>query len=187
MIYNGNSGVQFGFSSNQRTAPVQFMLFTLQTELNSTSETKSCQSRAKVEPAQHGSSTTFETGLIILVAEGFGEPSQSVGNLKFVHIPPRCTFLFIQPVLGIRVYQAYEASSNSVIFLNPESRNFLCRNFYIRKHQSKFNLKTLFREMPPQIKNTAFLAYVPLLLMLIYRGLFTGTVMKATIRVIKKR
>ena len=33
------------------------------TELNSTSESKSCWSRATVEPAKHGSSTTFETGL----------------------------------------------------------------------------------------------------------------------------
>ena len=37
------------------------------TELNSASETKSCSSRATVEPAKHGSSTTFETGLNILL------------------------------------------------------------------------------------------------------------------------
>ena len=33
------------------------------TELNSTSEIKPCYRRATVEPARHGSSTTFETGL----------------------------------------------------------------------------------------------------------------------------
>ena len=33
------------------------------TELNSTSETKSCWSHATVEPAKHTSSTMFEMGL----------------------------------------------------------------------------------------------------------------------------
>ena len=69
------------------------------TELNSTSETKSCQchsavelqssySRATVEPAQHGNSTTFETGvsdysvndtfgIFISRDHGFGPPCES--------------------------------------------------------------------------------------------------------------
>jgi len=54
----------FNLKGKSQSSPLSIIKVT-KLKLSSTSETKLCYSRATVEPAWHGNSTTFEAGLTV--------------------------------------------------------------------------------------------------------------------------